>query len=173
MAGHRLFSSAQIRVVLHPFTFSVNLLRTLTIFDTTYLNSLFGTLGFGYVQIPAAAMVSAIIAITLAVTNSEPKVVEPRRAFFIFGVLTVSVLAVFGTLYLTISYVAQPTIEGVQGRYFLPVLPVFLLLLIGVTKTRLHVPTPKAYHSVAMSICGLVVFSLVASSIKYLYIVWG
>ena len=65
------------------------------------------------------------------------------------------------------------TIQGVQGRYFLPLLPVFLLLVAYTTSLRFNLVKALQYRHFVLGICGLVLLSLLTSSIKYHYITWG
>jgi hypothetical protein len=59
-------------------------------------------------------------------TNANITISKEQR----IGILIISLLyfiAIFTTLYLTYTSVADPTIDGVQGRYFIPITPLLLI----------------------------------------------
>jgi uncharacterized membrane protein len=166
-------SAAQIKYVIHhPITYMMDFLRTILLTDNIYFESLFGRLGFDYVQVPAFAIIASFVAMVLSVVGAEPLRRIKKFVPLVTVVIILSVLAVFGTLYLTISSVGSNTIQGVQGRYLLPVLPIILLLLVYITKTRLSF-TKFTYRNYAMLVSGLVISGLLASAIKFYYITWG
>ena len=67
--------------------------------------------------------------------------------------LIASVLLIMTSIYLIFEYVASSTVEGVQGRYFIPLLPLFIATACSVITARpfrktsrmgLSVPVPMA-----------------------------
>jgi uncharacterized membrane protein len=167
-------SAGQAKYVLHhPFSVIVTFVRTIFLADNAYFDGLFGKLGFDYVQVPAIAIIASFVSLVLAASGAEVFTRTKQRTLLIAGVLLASIAAIFGTLYLTISYVGQPTIEGVQGRYFLPVLPVFLFFIAYMSRSRLALVKRQLYKNYSVTLASLVLFSLFVSAIKYFYITWG
>lgn len=164
-------STAQVKYVLgHPFDFIKSFMRTLLIADNGYWDGIFGRLGFNYVTVPATAHVLAVASVITAILMSERLSMTKKRLAAFLSVAFVSILAIFGTLYITISEVGQATIEGVQGRYFMPILPIILLILTMLVKTRLDLNNKKVYSS---SIIVMMVAGLVLSAAKFYYVTWG
>lgn len=166
-------SSRQIAYMLHhPLTFASDYLRTLILTDNIYFDSMIGRLGFDYVQVPAVAILTSVVAMVLSVLSSERFKRSKQGLIIISSVICVSFVAVFATLYLTISSVGSTTIQGVQGRYLYPILPVFLLLLAYATHIRLSL-TAKLYRNLTITLCALVFTGLLLSFLKFFYITWG
>jgi len=167
-------SAGQIHYVLtHPFAFLATLVRSMVINDSLYFNGLFGRIGFSFMQVPAVAIIGSFLAMALSVLGSERMLTVRRNLLVIAAVAVLTVLAVFGVCYLTISAVGMATIEGVQGRYFVPILPVLLFGIAYVTKTRIDITKLIAYRRVAVTIVCLVAVSLLATAVKYQYVIWG
>lgn len=160
-------------IVGHPLATIKTFLRTILIYDNRYFDGLFGWLGFNAVQIPGLSIMASFSALLLSVAASEKAVKRNLRGFIkILTVVSASIAILFGIFYLTISGVGMSTIEGVQGRYFIPlVLPTLLLVSYG-TATRLNFREPNSYRKYEILMCTLVVFSLTLSVIKYVYFTW-
>lgn len=98
-----------------------------------------------------------------------------KQIVVIAALLVAGCLAVFGTLYLTYSRVRFPVVEGVQGRYFIPFLPL-LAVLGGLILEKLGVKvdvTKKTGFKISASLAVLVTVSLTFAAAKYYLITWG
>ncbi len=129
-------ASAQVMVVLHHPLWSAFLPLTA---DARALPALWlqfmGVLGALSIRLPrllytlwTAAIVSAITA-----TVTEPR--APGERWFTVPVAAVAILGcvelIFVALYLTWTPVGMDRVDGIQGRYFIPLLPVLLFALPG------------------------------------------
>ena len=89
-------------------------------------------------------------------------------------VVLLSVGMIFGTLYLSFSPVGFYIIDGVQGRYFLPLAFVgFAVLLRWIPLRVTGADGRVAARGPAIAITLLTVGSLTAAILKYSYVVWG
>lgn len=89
---------------------------------------------FGYWPVPAATYVFYILGIVLILFmgNDERRITARERAV-LFVVFLLACLATVTSLYLSASPVGSASIGGVQGRYFIPVVPLLLLSISGLT----------------------------------------
>lgn len=164
---------AQTKFMLtHPHTFAVVFLRSVLLTDTNYISGLFGHFGFLFIQIPMTSMLLSLFALFVSLGFSERVVIERRRLVFITLTLLAGAGSIFATLYITFSNYAQPIIEGVQGRYFMPLLPVLLLVIVAVN-TRLKLVLKGNRDWIVNAVTMLCVISLVFAQIKFFYVLFG
>jgi uncharacterized membrane protein len=166
----------QLVFMLHnPLQFLVVTARTVLLQDNNFFNGMFGQLGFIFVQVPAVSIVSSVLAITLAVGIADRFTLTIKQLLFGGALVGAGIMATFVTFYLTFSNVAEPIIEGVQGRYFLPFASLVLLLLCALTaKLRLEaVRSDEAARKISTAIVCLCVISLSAAAAKFFYVLLG
>ena len=164
-------SSEQLHHILtNPVHYIIVLIRSLILEDTKYINELLGGLGFNFVQLPGAAIIAIVTSVMLALGIMEKIHVAWYRILGIFCTAIFAIGIIFTGMYLTFSNVDAPVVGGVQGRYFLPVLPFLFGSLIPLIKKRINPDffTPSKYAIVIM-----VVFALIVTTIKYTYVTWG
>ncbi|MEG0962829.1 MAG: DUF2142 domain-containing protein [Lachnospiraceae bacterium] len=89
-----------------------------------------GTLGHLSVStcVPAIGMLLIVTIMTDNIDRSELDL-NIRQKWAMFAAAVLSVAFIWGALYLTFTEVGETYIGGVQGRYFIPVLFIFYLLL--------------------------------------------
>lgn len=166
-------SGGQIKYILgHPLSIVVDFVRTTILNDIDWFTGMFGRLGFDYVQVPAMAIIASISALVMSAVGSETMPMRRKHQLFIGAVMIATTVTMFAIFYVTISAVGMSTIQGIQGRYFLPLLPVAALLLLTMTRTRLAF-TKDSYRRFTAALTCLVIFSLLVSAIKFYYITWG
>lgn len=127
----------QIDLVLSdPGRFGGVIWATLSESTLTYVKTTVGTLGWLTMPVPETIFLVLIPALLLVFGQSEGERISPtNRAVMVLASLAVS-LVVMATLYASWTPVAAPTIAGVQGRYFIPVIPAFLLGIKGIMLRR-------------------------------------
>ncbi|MCP2291184.1 DUF2142 domain-containing protein [Nocardia amikacinitolerans] len=145
--------------------------------DQRWFTQFFGELGFAYIDVPAVAVLACLLALAVSVGIADR--MNPRTATFVRTLvvaLTVaaSVAMIYVTLYMSFTPVGYYIIDGVQGRYFVPLaLVAFAALLrwmpLRLTDARGKTPTwgPAITIVIASSV------ALIASVAKYSTIVWG
>ncbi len=159
-------SGAQIAFLLsHPLEIPVIAFSTLYTHLPSYLSQIIGVLGWLDAPLPRAAyfILGFGLAVILAI---EGMPVKPLLRWIVLAGFAASVAMIFVSLYLIWTPLgSRGPIEGVQGRYFLPILP-FLVFLI---------PKPKHLTSEGLklsifTLCGLVGgVATVATIIKRYY----
>jgi uncharacterized membrane protein len=162
-------------VLFHPLGFAKVLAHSILLSDNGYLIQIIGWIGFNTVSVPAFSLVASLCALMIALITSGRMSATKKQIVVIAALLVAGCLAVFGTLYLTYSRVRFPVVEGVQGRYFIPFLPL-LAVLGGLILEKLGVKvdvTKKTGFKISASLAVLVTVSLTFAAAKYYLITWG
>jgi hypothetical protein len=127
-------SKAQISFLLaHPDAIPGLVLATLRHHGIGYLETMVGKLGWLDIGHPRSFYGLVVAAFVFALASCIGEQAQPRpviRIVTLFGIVT-SIGLVFMSLYVIWTVVGQNTIDGVQGRYFLPVLPFLPLAIAG------------------------------------------
>lgn len=122
-----------------------------------YRHELVGRLGWLDVGLPAPLSNLAQLAFLLAAVTAARVVSGPQRG--------VALLAILGTLlliatsqYLVWTAVGATTIEGIQGRYFIPLVAVAAVVLQGIEHRRVHGTTLVVLYATigALDVIGIV-----------------
>jgi len=113
-----------------------------------------GVLGWLNVILPFWYYVFTIFVIlTIAIIeNSEKLSLNLKKKLLILSVIILTVILISTISYLTWTPVGKTTIDGLQGRYFIPLLPlVFLMFLNRLVKIRLQIVVFISIISVMVS----------------------
>lgn len=107
-------------------------LRTLQEYLDFYIISIIGGL-LGWLRIPVSNMlllgfITILLASTVKIENSTEKVISIKHKIIYIGISTVIFCLVLLSMLLAWTPLSSNTILGVQGRYFLPILPIALLI---------------------------------------------
>jgi hypothetical protein len=120
---------AQLQFVLgHPFAFLAAVGDTVAGLWDRWLEGMVGNLGHFDVEIPKAATALGLAAVA-ASASLERGALAPGRRLLLLGAFLATSLALFAMAYLGWTPVGAERIPGVQGRYFLLVLPFALVAL--------------------------------------------
>ncbi len=147
---------ANIRFLLcHPLDFCVLFFSTLCRFGNDYIIQFVGQLGWLNMELPHWLLWS-YLALIGVVAISYPDNISLRRVqkIVIAIVFTISALLVFIYLWITEAPAGIEFIPGVQGRYFIAISPLFLLLvrMQGMSIPK-HILSLAAIISVAATYC--------------------
>ncbi len=118
-------------IVSNPISFAKTLIRCIVANGGYYLYTMVGSnLGWLNININQLIIISFIIilAFSTIIENNELAFSKKQKLWNICIVIA-NILLVITALYLTWTGVGLNTILGVQGRYFLPILPLFLLTI--------------------------------------------
>jgi uncharacterized membrane protein len=162
-------------VIRHPLSFIKIVLRTLKLNGKSYIMQLFGMLGFNTVQIPIVAVCTSIAAVFVSIINGEKLKIAKQQAAAIILVIAASILFTFTTIYITYSRLRFPTVEGIQGRYFIPYLIIAcipIVYLFQKLKLKLNFRLNK-YIKPEVLMVLLATLSLILASLKYYHVTWG
>ncbi len=102
-----------------------------------YLDSMLGgSLGWFSVDIPVELTMCSLVLLVISLReNRTYRIKSGQSLMYIFVFVLVSILACT-TMLLAWTPLSYPYIAGVQGRYFLPVLPLFLIPFVDATKKQ-------------------------------------
>lgn len=157
-------------VLADPLGFGEIFLRTVLLRDQLYFVQFFGELGFGYVNVPAVSIIAAIIGWLIAMSRSLRPDTPRWVSAVCFLALLITTGMIFGTLYLSFTPVDFYIIDGVQGRYFMPLAVVASAVLLAWFGRRQPAGPGRA---AAVVIVGSVVVAQAAALAKYGHVVWG
>jgi uncharacterized membrane protein len=140
-------------ILIQPFTF---------LYGGVYAGFV-GVLTNRMVALPGQVMtlLYGALAIGLFASERTEQVYEYRKRLRIAaGVAWVGTFILINlALYITFTRVGEGKVEGVQGRYFLPIVPlllVFPLTMVRPDKLQLKWARPAAVLGILLSLCGLV-----------------
>ncbi|MDI2030011.1 DUF2142 domain-containing protein [Saccharopolyspora sp. TS4A08] len=143
------------------------LARTFAAQEQGIVTGFFGVFGSSFVLAPATAGLATLAAGALAFGITDRMRATRAQWITSAGVVLVSAAALFGTLYLEFSPVGQYQIEGVQGRYFLPLVVIAVAVLARVIPLRLEIPRARLLRGAEVAIVVLVFYALLSSAFKY------
>lgn len=118
--------------IQHPLEIMVMIWTTLEKYASAYINAMIATpLGWLEMPLPEIIVILSVILLLLSLLQQEDakrQINMTARCYA--GILTVlSIFAVIGYMLIDHTYVGSLVVEGVQGRYFLPILPMLAILL--------------------------------------------
>lgn len=112
----------------HPFGYIHVLFDSMLYVSKIYAENFFGWLGFTYLPIPGLALVAGYLSLGLSVLVAGKAKLAKYSSLAVLGSVAATALLIFTTLYAYYTVPRNSVVEGVQGRYFLPVT---VLLLAG------------------------------------------
>lgn len=166
----------QLRHILgHPLdfldTFGDSILRR----DQEWFTEFFGELGFAYIDVPATTIVTCLLAFAVSVGIAE-RLSAPdfRRTLVVALTVAAGVAMIYVTLYMSFTPVAYFIIDGVQGRYFVPLAVLAFAVLLRWMPFRLTAPNGRTPgRGAAITVIAAAAIALLAAAAKYHLIVWG
>jgi uncharacterized membrane protein len=162
----------QVAVLLeHPGSWLRIAVETLSKYGARHYQEFVGILGWGDAPLPAAAYWLAALAIAtafaIACCGRSGTLGRGDRAM-LAGAAVLSAAAIYGAMYLTWTVVGAPAVEGVQGRYFLPLAAVGSLAVPALMRP----PSLRTERAAAAGWALLFVLA-VANSCMVPYVVYG
>jgi uncharacterized membrane protein len=114
----------------HPFTFLKIAVSDYVAQSGYYFTTFFGQLVWLDLYVPTTLTILIFIVLTaLALTDRDSKISISKLDKTIFlAIVTGTLLLISALLYMSWSPIRGDKIEGIQGRYFIPVAPLFFLL---------------------------------------------
>ncbi len=124
-------SKEQLKFVLsNPFNFIQIIFNTISIYCEEYIFSFFGRNVAGTGSTSTIYIFSCIIIFINLISNLKDYIFEYRFKIIVFIILLTITGLMFSSLYLQWTPVKSKTIEGIQGRYFLPYIILVPLLFL-------------------------------------------
>lgn len=123
-------------VMVHPLLFMQAIAHSFLLHGF-YFFTIIGVLGWLTLKLPAISYCLPIVTFFISVFSvSQIKFVRSSFALLWWGVLALSsIVLVMLALYLYWTAVAAITVDGVQGRYFIPVIPLLMTVITGALST--------------------------------------
>ncbi len=154
----------------HPFRILAVLGNTYHAYWRDYREQIVGRLGWLDLALPAFIHVAAWTVLLLAATLSTSQAIHRTSlsAKALIGTLSCMAACVFlieMIQYLTFSSVSSPTIQGVQGRYFLEVIMILPVCIYGSQPARNY----GKYANIAVVLTAATYIPFVARAILYRY----
>lgn len=138
-------------VLLDPGQFLTILYRTIHLFGVNYIYSTIGILGWLDTHLPVSYYLYALVAALVAILGSGPHGIPARMRICVAILILAYCLQLLIAMYLSWTPLHNPVVEGVQGRYLLPVLPL-LAYMVPPWQAFRH---GAAWAAVSMPLVGL------------------
>lgn len=114
-------------ILSHPFDFISVLIGSIVRYSENWGTSIVGLLGYNTISTPYILMILAYI--SLFMSGMYSKAITHKQAWAILVIVLISMLSVIVLLYGTFNMVGASVVSGVQGRYFIPCIPLLLLAI--------------------------------------------
>jgi len=156
MPGNREGNNAKVqlqKVISNPLNYIAILLGSMNQNGTWYIETLFGShLSWSedislYFIVPYGLCTMAIMQAML--DNDIKEKLSKKQKYIILGIIVISVILIFSSMYITWTKTDSNIIEGVQGRYFLPLMPL-VLILIGSIPIKSHINEEKVLKGIGI-----------------------
>ncbi|WP_433729802.1 DUF2142 domain-containing protein [Nocardia sp. CA-129566] len=145
--------------------------------DQRWFTQFFGELGFAYIDVPALTVLACLLAFAVSVGIADRMNTASatfRRTLIVALTVLASVAMIYVTLYMSFTPVDYYIIDGVQGRYFVPLAILALVVLLRWMPLRLtDVRGRTPAKGPAITIIAATLVALIAALWKYYSIVWG
>ncbi|MBF0343387.1 MAG: DUF2142 domain-containing protein [Nitrospirae bacterium] len=117
-------------ILSHPLTYCRTILNTF-IRRHFYLDQLIGVLGWLDTRMPTFILYSYFIVLvtTSFIEKDKHCVISKFKKVLIFSIMILTILLINTLAYLLWTPVGSESIDGIQGRYFIPIFPLAMLLL--------------------------------------------
>ncbi|WP_069162044.1 DUF2142 domain-containing protein [Nocardia altamirensis] len=143
--------------------------------DERWFSQFFGELGFAYIDVPALTMLACLFAFAVSIGVADRMTAATfRRTLLVALTVAASVAMIYVTLYMSFTPVGYYIIDGVQGRYFVPLAIVAFAVLLRWMPLRLtNIAGRTPTVGPAVTVIVATVIALVGAAWKYYEIVWG
>ena len=125
----------------HPLRVLATIARDLGEHAWVYTHQMIGILGWLTIPLPRAVIVMIILLLVVVAATAGPRLTRAQRIAALI-VAVASIITVELSEYISWTAVGASVVEGVQGRYFIPILP---LLLIGMSRPSIP---PRWLHAI-------------------------
>lgn len=124
-------TSEQVHFVLsHPLKFAMIAWQDFYVNIDRHIKQFVGVLGWLDTDLPSILIISySHILVVVALIDNRPNVIiRFRDKWKIFAILLASISLIYLLTYLAWTPVGKEAVEGLQGRYFIPIAPLLFLL---------------------------------------------
>lgn len=138
--GLPVVASDQIMHMLHhPIGFFIAMARSLVDTSDRYIQSMTSMIGWNEVALPFIFIGVIIVGIIIAVLYAKEEAILIRKKLYVLNVLAIlGVVSIFAAMYIYFNPTGYSTVDGVQGRYFIPfIIPISALIVSLLPSNRL------------------------------------
>lgn len=127
-------SAVQVKsILMHPIQYIQNCLYTLNLNGDSYIYTMFGgKLGWGELVNVHSIVPYTLFILTIGITLAD-KTIKDKFKLYQKIIMFLTILAIggliFTSLYVQWTTCESDSIAGIQGRYFIPILPLAMLLI--------------------------------------------
>ena len=161
-------SASQVSFILHnPYSYLKVLFNTINYNFITYFNTMLGT-NLGWLNISLSSnylFAYCLVIFFVAFLDKNIKVDSVTKKLFGFIAFSVIIL-IFTSLYVQWTSFRNPVINGVQGRYFIPIL-LMILLMMKSNKIKLDLVDNEKYILLFMTMVNI--YSLVTIFYNFIF----
>jgi uncharacterized membrane protein len=168
-------SHKQLRYILtHPVQYAEVVARLFLIGDTQNVFEMIGSLGTSRIALPGISFVLSTLSLVLGVMMWPTSKISKRIVKALgLGVL-VSFLAIITGMYVTYTSFMAPTVAGMQGRYFIPLLLPTVMVAVYGFRATIHKNTEVwVMRDAERWLVGASTVSLIFTAAKFTLVVWG
>jgi len=116
-------------ILSNPLTFTQTLLNIDLLYFKKYLLGFVGFFGWEYAPLPDLLVYLYIIVLILvAVFDKKEIKIDLKQKIVYLTTFFVMFVSIFAAEYITWNSVGSTSIKGIQGRYFIPIAPLFFFL---------------------------------------------
>lgn len=116
-------------IFLHPFHFAIVLARSLVNNADSYMHQLYTLIAWNYVTLPIIFLFGLLALSFLAAFYAKTEILPIKKSLIVLTVLALAgAVSIFVALYVAFNPVGFRVVDGVQGRYFIPLLAPILML---------------------------------------------
>jgi uncharacterized membrane protein len=152
-------------ILTHPFNFAGVLLKNLWEDFPGHLRAWLALYGYDYWPVPQPVylLVPLGILAALFLRQEQDQLPDRRTRIALLAVFALSYVATVASLYVSITPVGSIYIQGIQGRYFFPVLPMLFLALTCLPKPGAFIKSAWSVTVPALLGLGLYLGGLILS----------
>lgn len=146
-------------IIKHPFYILEIALNTIKFNSIFYIRGLIGYFGWFAFKINDIYFVFYLL-VLIYILLSEKNIINIKNRIILFISIMISIIIIFGAMYLLWSGYKNPVVDGVQGRYFIPLLmPLFLCFI--PKKSKLKLDNTILYSSINIFLLQFILILIV------------
>lgn len=160
IAGENIMIKQLKYLFSNPLNIVLIAIRTIKKLGIWYLYSMVGIIGWLKIKMNYILIISFYTMLILLIF-SEKSIINKRKRRSILMILLIIIGVIFGALYLGWSSYKLPYVEGVQGRYLLPLL-VPLTLILMPKKEKIQLKNNTVYTYISMMLLAFIATILIS-----------
>lgn len=159
MGGANAFEQIK-NILIYPSNYFMTLTTSFQMNGINYLKEWVGVMGYRYWSYPFILYPLFFILLFLAILKDSSQKIEKRERIFFLITFLLGIIASVSAMYVMTNPVGSNSIDGINGRYFIPIMPLFFLAIIPNVKFKINIP-----EHVIVLINIVILFILMGSTI--------